>query len=169
MPKDKKEPITRDSCEKELYFLNGADIRYRLVLFLGQSLILVPLLFLAFSLLDESGAEKMLGIFMCCTGLILGGILLGSFIKSLYERKLLKSGAFSVVTDTVVRLSVQRGIYWYSRGTPTLYFSQYGSYQVNQSTYDYTVCGDTFYLLIYHTKRPTVKKIYSTGIYEWKE
>lgn len=50
-----------------------------------------------------------------------------------------------------------------------LLFAQYGEYRVLEGTYNYTRCGDEFYLVLSKPECGKILLAYHTDMYEWEE
>ncbi|MBQ9805288.1 MAG: hypothetical protein IJW49_02095 [Clostridia bacterium] len=90
-------------------------------------------------------------------------------IRSIHTLYLLSHGGFSIVTDTASYLS---------RGEPSrigrhtvdaIYFTTYGRYVAEGTAFEISSNGNEFYLVILHTRKPTIALAYHTKIYQYEE
>ena len=171
MAKDEtKNIITRETIEKELKFLNKADIRFSLVLIAVMTVIFVPLSIISIYIFFSVGRKTiLLGIFcfLSFSGFLLPIFLnLISLVRAINEAHLLKKGAWFVDVDKVRYKTeeLQR-----RHTTYVLYFCRYKRVVSGGADFQLASQDDAFYLVIYKKKKPSVVLHYSQKMYEYRE
>lgn len=164
-----KNSLSRESCKSELQRKARGNVFSAAIELLLVLLICVPLIFLGIFLL------KYLPFFGIVTIVLLSVfpiICLYTFIRSVLIVRLCKRNEFSVVADTVTRLAKGEVRKKWGVGRQfqdVIYFSRHGYVAVDKTIFDLTVPGDTFYLVILHTKNEKPFLIYPSALYEYDE
>ena len=160
-----KNLISREMCGKDLKHLTKADLYSDVVLLVVMLLLFVPLAFLGVYL-----SKYILILGIACT--VICAIAPVTFIVKLINNikivRLVSRGGFSVVKDTVSRLS-KGEVVGRNSTADIIYFAVHGRYIPSQSTFDMTSVGDEFYLVVLHTSKRTPMFAFHSMIYEYKE
>jgi hypothetical protein len=162
-----KQKLTKQFIQKELIFLNGADIKYRLVLCLAVSALLVPFAILCFIGLRNELGTLLLPLLLC--GLLLSAPigLCYLFILSLLERHLLKKGRWEILKCAA---TYKKEEYRRHRGTLLLLnFKELGQIEVAPTLYEMTTPGDMIYLVRYCYPHSEVKLMYHSATHEYED
>ena len=77
---------------------------------------------------------------------------------------MVNQGRFSIVKDIVVTLS--KGEMESRHSVNALYFSTYGRYVPSQTAFHMSSEGDTFYLVILHTKKKEIFLVFHSELYD---
>lgn len=169
MEKQTKNVITRDFVAKELKFFNTADIRSILVLCGGLSLVFLPLTFgLVYGILCLFEALLLKIILSFVVGVIISApvwINLLTLPKILAERALLLKGDFEITVKTVLYKN-EKIVRRHTEGF--LHFEGFKECSVGNTTFQLTSEDDEFYIVHYRS-RDSIKLLYFTKIYEYKE
>ena len=193
MAKDEtKNIITKETIEKELKFLNKADIRSSLVMIAVMAVIFVPLSIIPIYIFFSVGRKTILLGICCFLGFLvfLLPIFLNliSLVKAINEAHLLKKGDWFVDTDEV-RYKTEEVehrhtidvLYFYRYGRvvsggverrhtiDVLYFYRYGRVVSGGAEFQLASQDDAFYLVIYKKKKPSIVLHYSQKMYEYRE
>ena len=171
MAKDEtKNIITREIIEKELKFLNKADIRSSLVLIAVMTLIFVPLSIIPIYIFFSVGGKTIL-LGSCCFLFFLVFLLpiflnLIPLVKAINEAHLLKKGDWFVDIDEVRYKTEELE---YKHPIDVLYFYRYERVVSGGAEFQLASQDDAFYLVIYKKKKPRVVLHYSQKMYEYQE
>ena len=169
---EKKQILTRADCEKELKRSYRVIGRGNLIMLLILSVIFIPLSLIPGYIVKEMNDPTTLVyvIAVVATLILVSPILYWIYrvCVDFYHLRLIYKGEFSIVEDEVN---------WMAEGerekrltVNAVYFYRYDRYVIwSSATWGITHPGDIFYLLILHTKKPTVVNAFPTKIYEWQE
>lgn len=164
MAKPTKNKLTREGCQKELLFRVKADLRADITLLVILSLLFLPLTALSLWL---AGTVVLLGILFTLICLTPLGVFVYKLIRDGKRKRLAEEGRFSILTDTVSRLSRQEPV---GRSyADVIYFATYGRYIATGVTFDMASEGDTFYLVILHAKKDELCFAFPSMTYEYNE
>lgn len=86
--------------------------------------------------------------------------------------RLVKKDEFSIVKDTVCRLSkseTPRAYFEGKREVDVLYFTKHGRYIASQTIFTLSSVGDTFYLVLLRTKKEKLVFAYHAAMYTCTE
>ena len=178
MAKDEtKNIITKETIEKELKFLNKADIRSSLVMIAVMAVIFVPLSIMPIYIFFSVGRKTILLGICCFLGFLV--FLLPIFlnliplVKAINEAHLLKKGDWFVDTDEVryktEEVEHRHTIVEHRHTIDVLYFYRYGRVVSGGAEFQLASQDDAFYLVIYKKKKPSVVLHYSQKMYEYRE
>ena len=98
-----KNSISRESCKKDLLRLVKADLISELILLSVMLLIFIPLTFLGIYLLKSTLLFGIITVLICIAPPI---IFIYKLIRNIIRLQLVKKNKFSIVKDTVSRLSL---------------------------------------------------------------
>ena len=165
-----KNIITRETIEKELKFLNKAEIRLFLILAVVITVICVPLSTLPIRIF-YSDVRKTILLGICCflgflVFLLPIFLILIDLLKAINEAHLLKKVDWFVDIDEV-RYKTEEAEH--KRTIKVLYFYRYERVVSNRVEFQLTSQDDAFYLVIYKKKKPSVVLHYSQKMYEYQE
>ena len=171
MAKDEtKNIITKETIEKELKFLNKADIRSSLVLIAVMALIFVPLSIIPIYIFFSVGRKTILLGICCFLGFLV--FLLPIFLnlislaKAINEAHLLKKGDWFVDVDEVRYKTEELE---HKHTIDVLYFYRYERVVSGGAEFQLASQDDVFYLVIYKKKKPSIVLHYSQKMYEYRE
>lgn len=164
MIKESKNIISREICKKDLVHLAKADLLSDLVLFAVGLLIFVPLAFMGIYLLKYSLILGIVTIFVCATPPL---FFVYKLIYNVIRLRLVKQNKFSIVKDTVSRLS--KGEIEGRHTVDAIYFTFNGRYVPTKTVFDLSSEGDEFYLVILHTRKNELCFAFHTTMYECKD
>ena len=165
-----KNIITKEAIEKELKFLNKADIRSSLVLIAVMALIFVPLSIIPIYIFFSVGRKTILLGICCFLGFLV--FLLPIFlnliplVKAINEAHLLKKGDWFVDVDEVRYKTEELE---HKHTIDVLYFYRYERVVSGGAEFQLASQDDVFYLVIYKKKKPSVVLHYSQKMYEYQE
>jgi len=169
---EQKQILTRADCAKDLKQTYRVLCRGDLIMLLIFSVIFIPLSCIPWPIVI--GMHDPTALFYVIAAVITLIFLLPSLYwiyqvcVSLSHLRLIYKGEFSIVTDEVNWMSEGE-----SEGRKTVnavYFYRYGRYVIwSSATWGITHPGDTFYLVILHTKKSKIINAFPTKIYEWQE
>ena len=165
-----KNIITRETIEKELKFLNKADIRSSLVLIAVMTVFFLPLSILPIYIFFSVGKKTIL-LGICCF-LSFSVFLLPIFfnliplVKAINEAHLLKKGDWFVDVDEVRYKTEELE---HKHTIDVLYFYRYERVVSGGAEFQLASQDDVFYLVIYKKKKPSVVLHYSQKMYEYQE
>lgn len=164
MAKQAKNIITRESCHKELLHIAKADVYSSIVLLAVMLVVFVPFIFLGVFLAEYL---VILGIAFALFCLIAPAYWTYQLIVALRMLDRVKRGEFSIVKDTVSRLSPGEPM---GRSTvDAVYYSVYGRFVPGKTAYDLTSVGDEYYLVVMDTKKEPIQMAFHTIMYECEE
>ena len=169
MIKETKNILTRESCQKELVRWAKGEMLPDIVLLVVMLLIFVPL-FVACIYLAKN--ILVLGIILALICTAAPVVFVYRIVCAIMKLRLVKQGTFSIVRDTVSRISRGEVPKNYSEGRRTVdvvYFTKYGRYTSLRTPFDLSSAGDEFYLVILHGKKDQIVFAYHSMMYECKD
>ena len=170
MQKESKNNLTREGCKIELKKLSKANLVQDLVILAILLLIFVPLFILSIYLAKYI---LILGIAFALICMIFPGLFIYRIIRDVMFSRTVEQDGFSIVKDTVSRISRDEIPKSYSEGRRTanvIYFVKYGRCVAPKvrTPFDLSGVGDEFYLVISH-KKDEIIFAYNSVMYECKE
>ena len=170
MKKESKNILTRESCKAELKRLSKANLVQDSVILAVLLLIFVPLFALSIYLAKYI---LLLGIVFALICAIFPVLFIGRIIRDVMFSRTVEQDGFSIVKDTVSRISRDEIPKSYSEGRRTvnvIYFAKYGRCVAPKvrTPFDLSGVGDEFYLVISH-KKDEIIFAYNSVMYECKE
>lgn len=159
-----KNIITREACKKDLRHMAKAALLQDAVLLGVMLLIFVPLILLSISVVNHILPLGLVLILMCAfpPALFIYRIVLDAITIKAVNR-----GGFSIVKDTVCRLS--KGELEARHTVDVIYFTRYGRYIASGMTFDMSCVWDEFYLVILHGKKEKIVSAFHSAMYECKD
>ncbi len=170
MQKESKSILTREGCKTELMRLSKANLLQNSVILAVLLLIFVPLFILSIYLAKYI---LILGIIFALICAIFPILFVYRIICDVMFSRTIEQNGFSIVKDTVSRISHGEVPKSYSEGRHTvnvIYFTKYGrcvSPKV-KTPFDLSGSGDEFYLVILHKNRKIIFAYHSI-MYDCKE
>ena len=170
MQKESKNHLTRKGCKIELKRLSKANLVQDLVILAILLLIFVPLFILSIYLAKYI---LILGIAFALICMIFPVLLIYKIICAVMFSRTVDQNGFSIVKDTVSRISRDEIPKSYSEGRRTvnvIYFAKYGRCVAPKvrTPFDLSGVGDEFYLVILN-KNKKIIFAYNLAMYECKE
>ena len=170
MQKESKNNLTRKGCKIELKKLSKANLVQDLVILAVLLLIFAPLFILSIYLAKYI---LILGIALALICAIFPVLFIGKIIRDVIFLRTVEQDGFSIVKDTVSRISRDEISKSYSEGRYTvnvIYFAKYGRCVAPKvrTPFDLSCVGDEFYLVILH-KKDEIIFAYNSVMYECKE
>ena len=170
MQKESKNNLTREGCKIELKRLSKANLVQDLVILAILLLIFVPLFILSIYLAKYI---LILGIVFALICMIFPGLFIYRIIRDVMFSRTVDQNGFSIVKDTVSRISRDEIPKSYSEGRRTvnvIYFAKYGRCIAPKvrTPFDLSGVGDEFYLVILN-KNKKIIFAYNLAMYECKE
>jgi hypothetical protein len=170
MQKESKNNLTREGCKIELKKLSKANLVQDLVILAILLLIFVPLFILSIYLAKYI---LILGIAFALICVIFPVLLIYKIICAVMFSRTVEQDGFSIVKDTVSRISRDEIPKSYSEGRRTvnvIYFAKYGRCVAPKvrTPFDLSGVGDEFYLVILN-KNKKIIFAYNLAMYECKE
>ena len=170
MQKESKTILTRQSCKIELKRLSKANLVHDLVILAILLLIFVPLFILSIYLTKYI---LILGIAFALICMISPVLFIYKTIRDVTFLRTVDQDGFSIVKDTVSRISRDEIPKSYSEGRRTvnvIYFAKYGRCVAPKvrTPFDLSGVGDEFYLVILN-KNKKIIFAYNLAMYECKE
>lgn len=170
MQKESKTILTRQSCKIELKRLSKANLVQDLVILAILLLIFVPLFILSIYLTKYI---LILGIAFALICMISPVLFIYKIIRDVMFSRTVEQDGFSIVKDTVSRISRDEIPKSYSEGRRTvnvIYFAKYGRCVAPKvrTPFDLSGVGDEFYLVILN-KNKKIIFAYNLAMYECKE
>ena len=170
MQKESKTILTRQSCKIELKRLSKANLVHDLVILAVLLLIFVPLFILSIYLAKYI---LILGIAVALICMISPVLFIYKIIRDVMFSRTVERDGFSIVKDTVSRISRDEIPKSYSEGSRTvnvIYFAKYGRCVAPKvrTPFDLSGVGDEFYLVILN-KNKKIIFAYNLAMYECKE
>lgn len=170
MQKESKNNLTREGCKIELKRLSKANLVQDLVILAVLLLIFVPLFILSICLAKYI---LILGIAFALICVIFPGLFIYRIIRDVMSSRTVEQDGFSIVKDTVSRISRDEIPQSYSEGRRTvnvIYFAKYGRCVAPKvrTPFDLSGVGDEFYLVI-SRKNEEIIFAYNSVMYECKE
>ena len=167
MTKETKNILTWEDCQKKLMRWAKGELFPHVVLLGIVSLALIPFfIWAAFMAKRELVLGILLGL-LCATGPI---ALVYRITCDVKQIGLVKQGSFSVVRDTVFRISRGETPRNSKEGRDTVdvvYFERYGRCTSLNTPFDFSAVGDEFYLVILHAKRDEIIFAYHSAMYDY--
>ena len=168
MTKQTKNIITFEDCKKNL-LADAKSNLMQIALIFGVSLLLfTPAAIAIIFHIDKLGFWSVLLLLLCSVP----SCLIPFIVIDLKTLRLIQSNKFSVVKDTIVRLSKDELARNYREGirlTNAIYFREHGRSTATNYNFDFLAVGDECYVVVLHSKRKKVCLVYQTSIYEYKE
>lgn len=170
MQKESKNILTREVCKNELKRLSKANILQNSVILAVLLLIFVPLFALSIYL---AKFILILGIIFALICAIFPALFIYKIIRNVMFSGMVNQNGFSIVKDTVSRISHDEIPKNYSEGRRTvdvIYFAKYGRCVAPKvrTPFELSGVGDEFYLVISH-KKDEIIFAYNSVMYECKE
>ena len=168
MSKETKNLITRESCKRDLTRSAKAGLLQDLVLLGVILLIFVPLIIIS---IYVAGHILILGLVFALLCAVAPIVFACRAVSDIMLIRLIERDGFSVVKDTVSRLSKGEAPQKYSEGKRELdviYFTEHGRYIPSGVAFDISSVGDEFYLVVLHTREKRVALAFHSDIYECK-
>ena len=171
MTKETKNIITRDICKSDLKHMAKADLLQDVVLFVIMLLIFVPFILMA---VHVAKYILILGVVVALACTIAPVVFACRIILDITALRLVERGGFSIVKDTVSRLSKGEIPKKYSEGRHTvdvIYFTKYGRCTSSslKTPFDLSSVGDEFYLVVLHNKKQEIALAFHSMMYECKD
>ena len=169
MPKESKNTLTRETCQKELIRWAKGEMLLDVVLLVVMLLIFVPLFVACVYVVKYI---LVLGIILALICTVAPIIFVYRIICDIIKIRLVKRGGFSIARDTVCRISKGEMPKKYSEGRRTVdvvYFTKHGRCTSLRTPFDLSSLGDEFYLIILHTKKDQIVYAYHSMMYECKD
>ena len=170
MQKESKNNLTHEGCKIELKKLSKANLVQDLVILAILLLIFVPLFILSIYLTKYI---LILGIAVALICMISPILFIYKIIRDVMFSRTVEQDGFSIVKDTVSRISRDEIPKSYSEGRRTvnvIYFAKYGRCVAPKvrTPFDLSDVGDEFYLVILN-KNKKIIFAYNLAMYECKE
>lgn len=171
MPKPTKNIITRESITKDLRLLKRAELRTLTTLFLGVSIVFLPLAtlfarwFHSEELLLYPAVQTLFAVFIWCVFASPALVVLFPFLRRLSEQRLLKNGCFEVV---VRPLSYKQELLVHRHIKECFVFRELLPVTVDHTNYQLASSGDEFYI-VHISGRKHVELFYPLSMYDYKE
>ena len=170
MEKASKNILTRQSCKIELKKLSKANLVQNSVILAVLLLIFVPLFILSIYLAKYI---LILGIAFALICMIFPVLFIYKIICAVMFSRTVEQDGFSIVKDTVSRISRDELPKSYSEGRRTvnvIYFAKHGRCVAPKvrTPFDLSGVGDEFYLVI-SRKKDEIIFAYNSATYECKE
>ena len=169
MPKETKYVLTREACHEELIRWAKGSLIPDAVFLAVISLIFVPLFV---TCVFAAKYIPVLGIILALTCTVAPAFLVYKTVCDIIRLRLVRKGSFSIVRDTVSRISKGEVPKNYSEGRHTVdvvYFTKYGRCASINTPFDLSGVGDEFYLVILHGKKDKIVFTYHSLMYECKD
>ena len=168
MTKEPKNILTRESCKKELKRSAKANLIQNSILLAVMLLIFVPLFLLSIYLAKYILA---LGIALALICTIFPIVFAYRIVRDIIFLRIIGQNGFSIVKDTVLRVSRGELPRSYSEGqsVDAIYFAKHGRYVSKGTAFELTSAGDEFYLVIIHAKKEKIVFAYHSMMYDCKE
>ncbi len=169
MAKETKNILTRETCKKELVKWAKGEIIPDVILLPIILLIFIPLFLLS---IYTAKYILVLGIVLASVCTVAPIIFVCRIICDIIKIRLVKQGSFSIVKDTVCRISKGEIPKKYSEGRRTvdvIYFTKHGRCTSLATPFDLSSVGDEFYLVILHGKKDQIVFAYHSMMYECKD
>ena len=169
MAKESKNLLTREFCKKELLRWAKGELLPDVVLLAIMLFVFVPFIFLSISIAKYI---LILGIVLALICAVVPIIFVCRIILDMIALRLVKQGGFSIVKDTVLRLSKDELSKNDSEGgqyVDVIYFSEHGRYIASGVAFDISSVGDEFYLVILHAKKEKIVFAFHSMMYDYKE
>ena len=170
MQKESKNILTRESCKAELRRLSKANLVQDSVILAVLLLIFVPLFVLSIYIAKYI---LLLGIALALICMIFPVLFIGRIIRDVMFSRTVDQNGFSIVKDTVSRISRDEIPKKYSEGRRTvniICFVKYGRCVAPKvrTPFDLSGVGDEFYLVILH-KNEEIVFAYNSSMYDCKD
>ena len=170
MQKESKNSLTREGCKIELKKLSKANLVQDSVILAVLLLIFVPLFVLSIYIAKYI---LLLGIIFSLICTIFPIIFVCRIIRDMMFSRTVDQNGFSIVKDTVSRISRDEIPKNYSEGRFTvnvIYFAKYGRCVAPKvrTPFDLSGVGNEFYLVILH-KNEEIVFAYNSSMYDCKD
>ena len=170
MQKESKNNLTREGCKIELKKLSKANLVHDSVILAVLLLIFVPLFALSIYL---AKSILILGLALALICMIFPVLSIGRIIRDVMFSRTVEQNGFSIVKDTVSRISRDEIPKNHSEGHRTvnaIYFAKHGRCVAPKvkTPFDLSGVGDEFYLVILHKKEEIVFA-YNSSMYDCKD
>lgn len=160
-----KNTLTRAACKKDLLSTQKALLVSDAILLLLMLVVFVPLICISIYL---AGPILPVGIVFALCLAIAPAIFIYKLVHNVKTFLLIKHDGFSIVKDTVCRLS--RGeIITKHTTADAIYFTDHGRYIPSQAAFDLTSPEDEYYLAVLHTKPKEAVLAFHSLMYECRE
>ena len=170
MKTESKNILTRENCKAELMRLSKAKLMQDSVVLAVLLLIFVPLFLLSIYLAKYI---FILGIVFALICAIFPAMFVYRIIRDVTFSKTIEQNGFSIVKDTVYRISLNEIPKSYAEGRRTvnvIYFANHGRCVASKvrTPFDLSTSGDEFYLVVLHKKEEIVFA-YNSIMYDCNE
>jgi hypothetical protein len=145
--------------------LARADLLSGLILLAVILVIFVPLILLGIYLLKYIMAFGIVVILVCALPIT---YFIYRLINNILAVQLVKTDGFSIIKDTVSRLSKGEPA-GHRHTVDAIYFTKHGRFVPEQTVFDLTSLHDEFYLVVLNDKKKEIKFAYNTMMYDCKE
>ncbi len=154
MKTETKNILTRENCKVELMRLSKARLMHDSVVLAVLLLIFVPLFLLSLYLAKYI---LILGIVFALICMIFPVMFVYRMMRDVTFSKMIEQNGFSIVKDTVSRISIDEAPKSYAEGRHTvnvIYFAKHGRCIAPKvrTPFDLSSSGDEFYLVVLHKK-----------------
>ena len=160
-----KERITRNTIEQELWRTNAAEIRGT-VFSMSYTLLFGGLVSLVLYIAgSQIHLYPVVTILLALLPMIPFFVILRLLFIVLKERRLLQDGAFDIISSTLFSKDetynhVRRELNRY------FYFESYPPCEVSYTAYQIASPGDSYYIVLYRSKKPYIKNFYAQNAYD---
>ena len=169
MAKQTKNLITRESCQKELTRNAKEDLRSDLVFLAVALLLTIPFIIISVNVAKHI---LVLGILMALIFTAPPVIPICMIVHDIKELRLIASGGFSIVKDTVYSKTKGETPRKRSEGrysVDVIYFETHGRRVASGLNFDMASVGDEFYLVVMHNKQKNIAMLFHSLMYDYKE
>ena len=158
MKTESKNILTRENCKAELKRLSKSRLMQDSVVLAVLLLIFVPLFLLSIYLAKYI---IILGIGFALICAIFPAMFVYRIIRDVTFSKMIEQNGFSIVKDTVSRISLDEIPKSYAEGRRTvnvIYFAKHGRCVAPKvrTPFDFSAPGDEFYLVVLHKEREII-------------
>ena len=170
MKTESKNLLTRENCKVELKRLSKARLMQDSVVLALLLLIFVPLFLLSLYLAKYI---LILGIIFALICVAFPAISVYRIVRDVMFSKMIEQNGFSIVKDTVSRISLDEVPKSYDEGRHTvnvIFFAKHGRCVASKvrTPFDLSASGDEFYLVVLH-KKDEIVLAYSSLMYDCNE
>ena len=169
MEKETKSTLTREGCKKDLKHSFKAKLINDCAALAVVALCLILPIYGAIYLCKHIIVLGILLLAICSAPF---AFLIYRLIKDIKMLRLVSMDGFSIVKDTVYRISKGETPKNYSEGrhsVDVIYFSKYGRYISGGAQFQLSSVGDEFYLAVLHNKEKDIAFAFHSMMYECKE
>ena len=163
-----KTVISREDCKNNILRLAKSELVSDVILFAVMLLIFVPLIFAS---LYVARYILILGIVSTLVCLIAPIIFICRIFRDFLTLKAVENDKFSVVKDTVSRLSKGEIPKCHSEGKHSvnaIYFEKHGRYAPAGTAFEISSVGDEFFLVVLNMKTEKTVLAFHSEVYEYK-